>query len=291
MTSKVLQLENISKSYKNRNILDNINITVNEGEIVGILGLNGQGKTTMIKILLGLISPDSGKTFLNLNLKEDVGVMLQEVAMPERITVEEWMNLVRVYSKDKRDVDEVLTQLNLQNEKKKICNKLSGGKQRRVQYAVSIINSPTLLILDEPTVGMDIVSKEAFWEDLKASVTNRKVTVLLISHDLDEVQDFCTRIAILHNGKIVKDEDKKDLIKTINTDSFYKINTDNLNSSFMKQVKLLSVNETAEYLFFDSENIDKVITIMQENSISISYLEKIEHNLSNYFKETIENVE
>ncbi|MBC1422627.1 ABC transporter ATP-binding protein [Listeria seeligeri] len=291
MTSKVLQLENISKSYKNRKILDNINITVNEGEIVGILGLNGQGKTTMIKILLGLISPDSGTTFLNLKLKEDVGVMLQEVAMPERITVEEWMNLVRVYSKDKRDVGEVLTQLNLQNEKKKICNKLSGGKQRRVQYAVSIINNPTLLILDEPTVGMDIVSKEAFWEDLKASVANRKVTVLLISHDLDEVQDFCTRIAILHNGKIVKDEDKKDLIKAINTDSFYKINTDNLNSSFMKRVKFLSVNESDDYLLFHSENIDKVITIMQENSISISYIEKIERNLSNYFKETIENVE
>lgn len=287
MREKIFELKNISISFSKKKVLDSIDFTIQKGEIVGLLGLNGQGKTTMVKVLLGLIQPDTGVVTRNINIKEDAGIMLQEIAMPEKIKVREWINLIKVFSKKKNNVDDILKQVNLFDERNKFCNELSGGKQRRLQYAAAITNSPTLLVLDEPTVGMDIISKEQFWNNLKDMVLNKDVTILLISHDFQEVQQFSSRIAILNNGRIVFNESKDKLLESISERTVYKLNKRNLELDTTDLFKDLILVEDENYVYISYKNIDALTNLLVTNDISVQNLEKEEKNLNHIFKEMV----
>lgn len=198
MEKRIIEVSNISKSFKNQ-ILDNISFSLSQGEVVSLTGLNGAGKTTLIKIILGLLKPNAGRIKLNVTPKQDIGVILQDVSLPDDMKVIEWLTLISKFSKySDSDLDLILQKVNLQKYKNSLCNTLSGGNKRKLQFAVSIVNNPKLLILDEPTTGLDYKAKREFWDLLKNMVKKRSLTVLVITHDLDEVENFTDRLLIIN---------------------------------------------------------------------------------------------
>lgn len=202
----LITINNIDKSFGSKQILSNVSFNLYKKQIVGLVGLNGAGKSTLISILLGLIKPDNGS--INFNSTE-IGVMLQEVSMPSQIRVYELIDMVIKFSKNPKTLSEILEISNLQKQKNLFCSNLSGGQQRQLQFALAISNNPQLLILDEPTVGMDFKAKKNFFNYLK-SISN-DVSILLTSHDFGEIEELSNRILILNNSQIICDKKAKEI--------------------------------------------------------------------------------
>ena len=285
--NNVFEISNITKSFKNKQILKGIDLVVNKGDIIGLLGLNGEGKSTLIKIILGILSQDSGEVKRNFESKSDVGVMLQEISMPEKMKVYEWLDMVKRFSTNSKSVESVLDSVNLRTVKNKYCDSLSGGQQRRVQFATAIINNPKVLILDEPTVGMDVVSKKAFWETLNTFSFSKDLTIILISHDMEEVSEFCNRVLILSKGLLVSDSKMTNVQDKIEKRSSYSVDKSQINQKKLEVIKKFSFEETDSEIKFKYQMIDEVVSI---GKIPISIIKKNQSNLRQYFMEVLENV-
>ena len=216
MRTPIIQISNLSKKYKDAEMysLDDFTLSINEGEIFGLLGPNGAGKTTLISMLCGLIKPTSGSftiadlTYaINANdIKKIIGVVPQEYALYPTLTARE--NLLYFGSmyglkgdilKDK--VIESLDFLGLLKFADKRIETFSGGMKRRVNLIAGILHNPKVLFLDEPTVGVDVQSKNAIIEYLK-ELNNTGTTIIYTSHHLSEAEDFCTDIAIIDRGQL-----------------------------------------------------------------------------------------
>ena len=285
--NNVFEISNITKSFKNKQILKGIDLVVNKGDIIGLLGLNGEGKSTLIKIILGILSQDSGEVKRNFESKSDVGVMLQEISMPEKMKVYEWLDMVKRFSTNSKSVESVLDSVNLRTVKNKYCDSLSGGQQRRVQFATAIINNPKVLILDEPTVGMDVVSKKAFWETLNTFSFSKDLTIILISHDMEEVSEFCNRVLILSKGLLVSDSKMTNVQDKIERRSSYSVDKSQITQKQLEVIKKFSFEETDSEIKFKYQMIDEVVSI---GKIPISIIKKNQSNLRQYFMEVLENV-
>lgn len=284
--NNVFEISNITKSFKNKQILKGVDLIVNRGDIIGLLGLNGEGKSTLIKIILGILSQDYGEVKRNFDIKSDVGVMLQEISMPEKMKVYEWLDMVKCFSTNSKSVESVLDNVNLRTVRNKYCDSLSGGQQRRVQFATAIINNPKVLILDEPTVGMDVVSKKAFWETLNTFSFSKDLTIILISHDMEEVAEFCNRVLILSKGLLVSDSKMTDIQDRIEKNSSYSIDKSQITQEQLEVVTKFSFEETDSEIKFTYQMIDEVVSV---GKIPISIIKKNRSNLRKYFMEVLEN--
>lgn len=284
--NNVFEISNITKSFKNKQILKGVDLIVNRGDIIGLLGLNGEGKSTLIKIILGILSQDYGEVKRNFDIKSDVGVMLQEISMPEKMKVYEWLDMVKCFSTNSKSVESVLDSVNLRTVRNKYCDSLSGGQQRRVQFATAIINNPKVLILDEPTVGMDVVSKKAFWETLNTFSVSKDLTIILISHDMEEVAEFCNRVLILSKGLLVSDSKMTDIQDRIEKNSSYSIDKSQITQEQLEVVTKFSFEETDSEMKFTYQMIDEVVSV---GKIPISIIKKNRSNLRKYFMEVLEN--
>lgn len=284
--NNVFEISNITKSFKNKQILKGVDLIVNRGDIIGLLGLNGEGKSTLIKIILGILSQDYGEVKRNFDIKSDVGVMLQEISMPEKMKVYEWLDMVKCFSTNSKSVESGLDSVNLRTVRNKYCDSLSGGQQRRVQFATAIINNPKVLILDEPTVGMDVVSKKAFWETLNTFSFSKDLTIILISHDMEEVAEFCNRVLILSKGLLVSDSKITDIQDRIEKNSSYSIDKSQITQEQLEVVTKFSFEETDSEIKFTYQMIDEVVSV---GKIPISIIKKNRSNLRKYFMEVLEN--
>ncbi|CAI2766110.1 ABC transporter ATP-binding protein [Flavobacterium collinsii] len=212
----IIKIESLSKKYKNADLysLNDVSLEISEGQIFGLLGPNGAGKTTLISMLCGLIKPTSGHfTIDGLNythhsskIKKIIGVVPQEYALYPTLTARENLHyfgsmygLKGNYLKDK--VIETLDLLGLLKFADKRIETFSGGMKRRVNLIAGILHNPKVLFLDEPTVGVDVQSKNAIIDYLKL-LNQNGTTIIYTSHHLAEAEDFCTNIAILDRGKI-----------------------------------------------------------------------------------------
>lgn len=212
----IIKIESLSKKYKDADqySLNNVSLNINEGQIFGLLGPNGAGKTTLISMLCGLIKPTSGHfTIDDLNytnhsskIKKIIGVVPQEYALYPTLTARENLHyfgsmygLKGTYLKDK--VVETLDLLGLLKFADKRIETFSGGMKRRVNLIAGILHKPKVLFLDEPTVGVDVQSKNAIIDYLKV-LNQNGTTIIYTSHHLAEAEDFCTNIAILDRGRI-----------------------------------------------------------------------------------------
>lgn len=206
----IVQLNQVSKLYKGKPAVDNISLNIKPGSITAILGPNGAGKTTTISMMLGLISSTSGtvKVFgedpAHIKVREQIGAMLQDVRVLDGLKVDEIIDLFRSYYPAPLTQAELLRISGLDKERKKMTSRLSGGQKRRLGFALSMAGNPRLLFLDEPTVGMDVVSRRIFWSTIDDLVTTG-TTVIFTSHDLHEVEDIANRIIMLHSGQIIAD--------------------------------------------------------------------------------------
>ncbi len=202
----IIKLENIGFSYGNERILENISLDIYPGEYVGIVGPNGSGKTTLIKVILGLLSPTEGKVSLfgqpesrfkdraKISYVAQKGV-LSESAVP--ISVEEVVALGLSDGKSSQKIEQALRTVDMLPFRKQLVTELSGGQQQRIFIARALVSDPELIILDEPTTGVDTESQDKFY-DLLTDLNKKGITLLMISHDLDLVAKEVTKVACIN---------------------------------------------------------------------------------------------
>lgn len=220
----MLSIKKLSKSYGSRSVLQGLSLQIRPGEVYGLLGPNGAGKTTTINIMCNLLSPDSGEITINNQpiskaTKKLIGVATQENLLYKSLSCEENLNFfAQIYGlsgKERRSqVQASLEAVNLADRAKSPVETLSGGMQRRLNIAAALVHYPKLLILDEPTTGLDIEARYEIWELIRR-LKNQGMTILLTTHLLEEAERLCQRIGILKNGKIVAEGNLKQLRKAI----------------------------------------------------------------------------
>jgi len=210
VNSPAAELAEVVKRYGAKTALNGVRLRIERGKVTALLGPNGAGKTTAISLLLGLATPDSGRVELfgrppqELTARRRIGVMLQTAALPETLRVGELVELTSSYYARPRGLGEVARMVGIEELLLRPYGALSGGQQRRVQFALAVCGNPELLFLDEPTTGLDIEAREALWNVVRALVAEGSA-VLLTTHYLEEAEALAQRVAVLMNGRIVSE--------------------------------------------------------------------------------------
>ena len=237
-----IEIKNINKKYNNVSAVKNINFQINKGSIVGLLGPNGCGKTTTIGMMLGLIKPTSGNVFINgqnienenirTNILEKVNFISPYVELPKKLTVEE--NLI-VYGKLygvknlREKILDLMKELNLLEFKKRKTGELSSGQKNRVSLAKALINEPEILLLDEPTASLDPDVGDYIRTYIENFASKKGTTILLASHNMNEVERLCNEVLMMKNGEIIDKGTCESLIS--------KHGRENLEETFLKIVR------------------------------------------------------
>ncbi len=225
----MIKINNLTKKYGNYTAIDNLTLHIKKGEIFALLGLNGAGKSTTINILCSLIKKTSGQIFIdNLNLDTDaikikqiINLSPQETAIANNLTVKENLlfiaDLYNITNKNE-EITSLLTKFNLIKKEKSLAKTLSGGQKRKLSLAMALITKPKILILDEPTLGLDIKSRKELWEMIKEY--NKNSTIILTTHYLEEAEQLADRIAILDKGKLSALGTVQEIINSSNSQNF-----------------------------------------------------------------------
>ncbi len=236
---KAIVVENIYKNYKQVKALQGVSLSIDCGELYGLLGVNGAGKTTLTNVLCGLTQKTSGKaTVLGFDLDENLheikkilDVSPQETSIALNLTVKENLEFfASVYGVlDQEYLNELISTFNLQEVESVRAKNLSGGFKRRLSIAIALISKPKILFLDEPTLGLDILARRELWKIINK--LKGKITIILTSHYLEEIEALCDRVAILKKGKLLAvgttDELKQKTKTATFEDAFVKIIEDN----------------------------------------------------------------
>jgi ABC-2 type transport system ATP-binding protein len=220
-----IQITNVEKSYKSLKALGGVSLTIDEGEFFGLLGPNGAGKTTLISTIAGLIRPDAGSVAVHGHdvvtdfraARMKLGVVPQELVFDPFFTVRETLRLQSGYFGLKNNdkwIDEVMDNLDLSNKADVNMRALSGGMKRRVLVAQALVHKPPVIVLDEPTAGVDVELRQTLWKFI-ARLNREGHTVVLTTHYLEEAQAMCQRVAMLKAGKVVALDTMAALIRRI----------------------------------------------------------------------------
>ena len=225
----MIQITNLTKKYKEKIAVNNINLTIKEGELFALLGTNGAGNTTTIKMLSTLILPTEGEIKIagydiakdSVKIKEIVNVSPQETAIAPNLTVKENLDFMAgVYKiKNKNEkIGKLVKTFKLQEVLKQKAKTLSGGWQRKLSIAISLINDPKVLFLDEPTLGLDVLARRELWtviESLKGTIT-----IILTTHYMEEAESLADRVGIMDKGKLIAVGTVKELMQKAGTNNF-----------------------------------------------------------------------
>ena len=202
------QFSSVTKSYGMVEALKGLDLTIRQGELLALLGANGAGKTSAVRILLGLAKPTSGEVRVfggdprDARTRTRIGAVLQSARVPETLRVREHIHLFSSYYPNPMPLDEVIAAAGLQGLERRKFGELSGGQQKRVLFALAICGNPDLLVLDEPTVGLDVEARRALWKQIRAFIARGKA-VLLTTHYLAEAESLADRVVVVHHGNVV----------------------------------------------------------------------------------------
>ena len=235
-----IKVINLKKSYGEKEAVKNINFEIKENEIIGLLGPNGSGKTTTIGMILGLLKPTSGEVLINglkiennpIEILQKINFISPYIELPKKLTVKQ--NLIvygKLYSVKKLNekIDYLVSKLRLENLLSRVTGELSSGQKNRISLAKAIINDPNVLLLDEPTASLDPEIGDFVRTFLENYMKEKKVSILLASHNMDEVTRLCSSIMMMKNGLIIDKGKPSDLIK--------KHGRKNLEEVFLKLVR------------------------------------------------------
>ncbi len=288
----VVNIENLVKRYKELLALDHLNLTIQEGEIFGLLGPNGSGKTTTINCLLSLLSYDKGNIEVfgrpmrpdSYDIKRQIGVVMQNVAVFQELTVRENIDyFCSLYVKDsatrKRCVDEAISFVGLEEFTGFYPKKLSGGLLRRLNIACGIAHKPKLIILDEPTVAVDPQSRNNILEGI-VELNHAGATIIYTSHYMEEVEQICTRIAIMDKGRNIALGTKEELIRLIKKSEIITLELMDLPAEDLAHIRTLPHVYQADYedhtltVLCDGgkHNLVRLLGYLQEKDLSIGHV-------------------
>ena len=219
-----IEVINLSKSYKSKQAVNNINFKISENEIVGLLGPNGCGKTTTIGMILGLLKPTSGQVLINgidiernkISLLHKMNFISPYIELPKKLTVKQNLTVYgKLYNINNLNdrIDYLSNKLRLNNLLDKITGELSSGQKNRASLAKALINEPTVLLLDEPTASLDPETGDFIRTFLENYKKEKKIAVLLASHNMDEVKRLCGSVLMMNDGNIIDRGTPDDLIK------------------------------------------------------------------------------
>lgn len=206
----IIQVSSLSKSYDTLQVINGIDLSVSKGEVFGLLGANGAGKSTMIECILGTKKADKGNiSILGMNplkerkkLFEQVSVQFQEANYPDKIRVDELCQETGCLYKNPANYKELLFQFGLAEKEKSFVSELSGGQKQKLFIILSLIPNPQVVFLDELTTGLDTKARRSVWKSLK-ELKEKGLTILLTSHFMDEVEELCDRIGIMKDGQFI----------------------------------------------------------------------------------------
>lgn len=248
----MIELVDLTKKYKQVFAVKNLNMFIEKGEIVGLLGPNGAGKSTAISMLSSLVEPTSGDVrFLNKSilknpapLRKVIGVVPQEIALYTDLTAEENLRFFgRIYRlKGKQlhlKIDEVLEMIGLTNRRKDVVKSFSGGMKRRLNIGVALLHEPELLIMDEPTVGIDPQSRKHILETVKRLNAEKQMTIIYTSHYMEEVELLCNRIYIMDKGILIASGTKEEIKRILSAEKTLTLKAEHWNSAFLKALQEL----------------------------------------------------
>lgn len=289
MGTEIVKIENLVKRYKELIAVDHLNLSIEEGEIFGLLGPNGSGKTTTINCLLSLLTFDKGSikvfgkemTPSSYDIKKQIGVVMQDVAVIEQLNVYQNIDyFCGLYIKDKKTrkeyVDEAIRFVGLEDFVKFLPKKLSGGLLRRLNIACGIAHKPKLIIFDEPTVAVDPQSRNKILEGIK-ELNKNGATIIYTSHYMEEVEQLCSRIAIIDKGKNLVTGTKEELKKMVKNTETITIETENISDKIKN--KLCESEHIYEVDYKDGKlnvkcsggkhNLVNVLGILAENNVAV----------------------
>lgn len=287
-----LEVKNINKKYKDKVVLNDINFSIQSGEIVALIGKNGAGKSTLINIITKLIQQDSGQSKIFEKEKFDrnlIGVMMQENISLDRITVKEIIKLTRTYYRNPMSYQAILALSELQNYTKHPMDKLSGGQKRKLQFALTLAGNPDLIFLDEPTVGMDAESRTKFWERIDELKKQGK-TFLITSHYLEELEKVANRFIFLHNQRIIFDGSLAEMGKQLKKVQVT-FNSELIKDIFNKLPAVLRVSELNHHYTLITSDVNSLITQLVPYLSAIDNLEIRQQNLDTLMDSLIRNEE
>ena len=299
MENTVLELKNVSKSFGKRKIIDNISLKVNSGEIFGFLGPNGSGKTTTIKMILRLIDSDEGEIKVNgfdnrkqfEQAMECIGAIVENPDMYKYMSGIDNLKLhARIRNIDEKRINEVLEMVGLKDRAKDKVGKYSLGMKQRLGLALTLLHNPKVLILDEPTNGLDPAGIKQLRDILKKISHEENVAVFVSSHILTEMQQMCDRVAVLDNGKIVKIEQitnsKEEKIETIEL----RIKDKTKAIKILKEKFEVDTKEEKDSLLvtIQTEKVPEVVKELAIEDVGIKAVIPREHNLEEIFFDATE---
>ncbi|GIN20210.1 MAG TPA: ABC transporter ATP-binding protein [Bacillus bacterium] len=249
----MLEAIHLSKSYKGKKAVQDVNIYLNSGESVGLLGPNGAGKSTTISMISTLIKPTSGEIKLNgINtierpgeIRKILGVVPQELALYQELSAYENLkffgSIYKMKGKElEKSIDKALEIVGLEDRQKDLVKTFSGGMKRRVNIAAALLHRPKILILDEPTVGIDPQSRNHILETVRMLNEKKGTTILYTSHYMEEVEQLCDRLYIMDHGEIIAAGTKAELLSILSTEDTIKLQLSRTDETFIDHVKTIA---------------------------------------------------
>ena len=222
MIYPVIEVKNVRKSFKTVQAVKDINLTINKGQFVALLGPNGAGKTTLVEMIEGIQKPDSGEILImrkkwkgNENeIHKMIGISLQETRFIDKLRVSETLRLFAgFFELGMERVREVIDLIGLEEKRKSYVVNLSGGQRQRLALGIALINKPSILLLDEPTTGLDPNARREIWEILLKLREQSETSMILTTHYMEEAENLCDYIVIMHNGIILREGTMDQLIE------------------------------------------------------------------------------
>lgn len=274
----ILEVKNITKFFGKKKVLKDVTFSLKEGEILGFIGPNGAGKTTTIKLILGLQRISFGEIYINgFNVKKEftkaiakVGAIVESPDMYTYLSGRKNLEMIaRMYKGiDKNKIDEVIKLVGLENRINDKVSKYSLGMKQRLGIAASLIHNPNILILDEPTNGLDPEGIKELRTLLKKLAKEEKMGILISSHNLAELESFCTDICIIKNGEIMETSSVKDAKKASKSSYIIELNkTDGINE-YLKDDDIIVDMDTIK-VYRDKKNISKFIKLLLDNDYEV----------------------
>ncbi len=298
--NNVIEVKDVWKSFKTVQAVKGINLSISKGQFVALLGPNGAGKTTLVEMIEGIQMPDSGEITItgkkwkgNVDeLHRIIGLSLQETRFIDKLRVTETLLLfASFFNLGKKRVDEIIEIVGLQEKRKSYVVNLSGGQRQRLAIGISLINNPSILLLDEPTTGLDPNARHEIWEILRTLKEKAETSMILTTHYMEEAENLCDYIVIIDNGKILKEGTLQQLLEDESNEKIVEFTIEsasgngelNLQDSPFK-IRQGDRQEKGFVTISDFENdLPAFMSFMKSRNISIKHMECRRKTLDDLF--------